>query len=82
MILGDVARRARGNFQILDGNVVGVSVAGFGIREHPHPYPIGGRLRAVLDQSFLQADTFVPAVFKVEVGVIGPFAQSFLQDFI
>ena len=80
-VLRDVPSRAGSQFQILDGNVIRIGVAGLSFCHNPHSHAIGGRLGAVLDQPFLQTDPFVPAILEVEVGIIRLLTHSGRDDF-
>ena len=80
-VLRDVLRRTGRQLQVLNGNIVGISVAGLGIGEHPHADAIGGRLRAVFDQSLFQTDSLVSPVFEIKIGIVRFFPQSGAENF-
>ena len=80
-VLRDVPSRAGSQFQILDGNVIRIRVAGLSFCHNPHSHAIGRRLGAVLDEPFLQTDSFVSPILEVEVGIIRLLTQSGRDDF-
>ena len=79
-ILRDVARRARRDFEILDRDIVGIGITGFGICQNPHTDAVGGRLGAVLDQPLFETHAFVASILKIQIGVIDAVAHDAAED--
>jgi len=79
--LGDVLRGTGGDFEVFDGDVVGVGVASLGFRQDAHADAVGGRLGTVLDHPLFQADAFIATVLEEQIGVVGLFTHGRVDDF-
>src|SRR5262245_20677553 len=78
--IGDRARLARSLFQVLERDLVGVSVAGPCPRLRPNAGALAHVARGFLDRALLENQVLVDAVLEVDIGVVDPAEQVAAED--
>src|SRR4029453_2296396 len=68
--VGDRARLTRRLLEVLDGDLVGVGVAGPGPRLRTYPGPLAHVARGFFDNPLFKYQLFVDSVLEVDVGVV------------